>query len=208
MPDIAEINYWLPFIGFVIAAYLFGSFSTAIISCRLMNLPDPRSLGSGNPGATNVLRTGSKKAAIITLLGDSIKGLAPVLLSILILPDYPEWCYVMVGLATFLGHLYPAYYRFKGGKGVATAFGVLLAYCWPVFLAALTTWLITAWIFRYSALAALIAFAFTPIYSILLGVQNYAVMLLVVLSILIFWRHRENIKRLCTGQESKIGKAS
>ncbi len=205
MSEFTEISYWILVIGFVIAAYLFGSISTAIISCRIMGLPDPRSLGSGNPGATNVLRTGSKKAAIITLLGDTIKGLVTVLLAVTLLPQYPSWCHLMIGLAAFLGHLYPVYYGFQGGKGVATAYGVLLGYSWPVFLAAIATWLLTAWIFRYSALAALTAFALTPVYSVFLGMQNSAVLLIIVLSTLIFWRHRANIQRLCSGQESKIG---
>lgn len=197
---------WLPLTGLVIAAYLFGSISTAIISCRIMGLPDPRSLGSGNPGATNVLRTGSKKAAIITLLGDSIKGLLPVLLATLLLPQYGEWSYVLVGLAAFLGHLYPVYYGFKGGKGVATAFGVLLGYCWPVFLASLTSWLLMAWVFRYSALAALTAFALVPVYTVLFGGQLHATVILVILSLLVFWRHKANIVRIYKGEESKIGR--
>jgi glycerol-3-phosphate acyltransferase PlsY len=205
MLNTATIIDWLPVIGLTIGAYLFGSISTAIVSCRLMGLPDPRSLGSGNPGATNVLRTGSKKAAIITLLGDSIKGLLPVLLAIVILPTYPEWCYVLVGLAAFLGHLYPVYYGFKGGKGVATAYGVLLGYCWPVFLAALGTWLLIAWIFHYSALAALTAFALAPFYTLLFGGEPSATLLIAVISMMIFWRHRSNIQRLYKGEESKIG---
>lgn len=191
--------------GLAIAAYLFGSISTAIISCRIMGLPDPRSLGSGNPGATNVLRTGSKKAAIITLLGDTIKGLLPVLLTAAILPEYPAWCYILVGLAAFMGHIYPVYYGFKGGKGVATAFGILLGYCWAVFLAALATWLLMIWVFRYSALAALSAFALTPVYTVFFGGQPIAVLLMAVLSAMIFWRHRANISRLCKGEESKLG---
>jgi glycerol-3-phosphate acyltransferase PlsY len=197
---------WLPVIGLSIFAYLFGSISTAIISCRIMGLPDPRSLGSGNPGATNVLRTGSKKAAIITLLGDNLKGLLPVLLSRELLPDYPEWCAMLVGLAAFLGHLYPVYYGFKGGKGVATAFGVLLGFCWMLFLVAGATWLLIAWLFRYSALAALTAFALAPLYTALLGSQAITIILMIILSGMIFWRHRANIKRLIKGEESKIGK--
>jgi glycerol-3-phosphate acyltransferase PlsY len=197
---------WLPVIGLSIFAYLFGSISTAIISCRIMGLPDPRSLGSGNPGATNVLRTGSKKAAIITLLGDSLKGLLPVLLSRELLPDYPEWCAMLVGLAAFLGHLYPVYYGFKGGKGVATALGVLLGFCWMLFLAAGATWLLIAWLFRYSALAALTAFALAPLYSALFASHAITIILVIILSGMIFWRHRANIKRLIKGEESKIGK--
>jgi glycerol-3-phosphate acyltransferase PlsY len=196
---------YLPLLGFSIAAYLFGSISTAIVTCRIMRLPDPRSLGSGNPGATNVLRTGSKTAAIITLLGDSLKGLIVVLLARVFFPEMQDWNIVLVGLAAFLGHVYPIYYRFQGGKGVATAFGVFLAYCWPVFLLMLFTWLLMAWIFRYSALAALTAFALAPIYAFIFGSQIIATLLITVLSAMIFWRHRANINRLCKGQESKIG---
>ncbi|MBN1378138.1 MAG: glycerol-3-phosphate 1-O-acyltransferase PlsY [Gammaproteobacteria bacterium] len=205
MLETLHITDWLPVLAVAVAAYLFGSISTAIVTCRIMGLPDPRSLGSGNPGATNVLRTGSKKAAIITLLGDSIKGLLPVLMALIILPEHPRWCYVLVGLAAFLGHVYPVYYGFKGGKGVATAFGVLLGYCWPVFLAALATWLLMAGIFRYSALAALTAFALAPVYAFLFGSQIIATLLIALLSAMIFWRHQANIKRLLQGQESRIG---
>jgi glycerol-3-phosphate acyltransferase PlsY len=197
---------WVPVAGLSILAYLFGSVSTAIISCRIMGLPDPRSLGSGNPGATNVLRTGSKTAAIITLLGDSIKGLLAVLLARVLLPEHPEWCVLLVGLAAFLGHLYPVYYGFRGGKGVATAFGVLLGFSWLLFLAAVTTWLLMAWVFRYSALAALTAFALAPVYTSLLGGHAMSAILIIILSAMIFLRHRTNIRRLCNGEESKIGK--
>lgn len=195
---------WLLLTCFTIGAYLFGSISTAIISCKIMGLPDPRSLGSGNPGATNVLRTGSKTAAIITLLGDVIKGALPVLLVKLFTPNYPAWVYALVGLAAFLGHLYPLYYGFKGGKGVATAIGVLLAFSWPVFLAVVATWLLMAALFRYSALAALTAFALAPVYTIYFSDGKMDWLIMVMISIIIFWRHRSNIVRLYKGEETKL----
>ena len=173
-----------------------------------MGLPDPRTLGSGNPGATNVLRTGSKTAAIITLLGDALKGLIPILLAKLVLPGHPAWSYALIGLAAFIGHLYPIYYRFQGGKGVATALGVLLAYCWSVFLTVVATWLLVAWVFRYSALAALTSFALAPIYLIIFGGSAISTIIIIIISAFIFWRHRSNIQRLCKGEESKISDKS
>lgn len=205
MLESIDIAKGLPLFGLAVAAYLFGSISTAIVCCKLMGLPDPRGLGSGNPGATNVLRTGSKKAAIITLLGDALKGLIPVLVTMQLFPDYPAWSYALVGFAAFLGHLYPIYYSFAGGKGVATALGVLLAYCWSVFLAVVATWLLVAWVFRYSALAALTGFALAPIYLLFFGGGALDTIIISVMSAFIFWRHRTNIDRLCSGKEPKIG---
>jgi len=191
-------------IVFIIGAYLLGSVSFGIVVSKAFGLPDPRTVGSGNPGATNVLRSGKKLAAILTLLGDAAKGwiavwlalyqgLAPVLVCI-------------VSLAVFLGHLYPIYYRFKGGKGVATALGILLAFSGWVGLAVLLTWALAFAIWRYSSLAALIASACAPVYVyFLLGYKGYAITA-ILLSLLLIWRHRTNIQKLLNGTESGFGK--
>ncbi|MCK5092187.1 MAG: glycerol-3-phosphate 1-O-acyltransferase PlsY, partial [Gammaproteobacteria bacterium] len=147
----------------IITGYLLGSISSAIIVCKLMRLPDPRTQGSGNPGATNVMRLGGKKAAAITLAGDMLKGLIPVAIAQSL--DMNMLVISSVGLAAFLGHLYPVFFRFKGGKGVATAIGVLLAASWKVGLAVIITWLIVARLLRISSLAALIAFLLAPLYA-------------------------------------------
>ena len=186
----------------IFSAYLMGSLSAAIITCRLMGLPDPRTQGSNNPGATNVLRTGGKKAAAITLLGDAIKGVIPVLVA--------QWMAVsphilaLVALAAFLGHLYPVFFGFRGGKGVATAFGVLIAIAWPVGLALLGTWLLSAKLFKISSLSALIAAGLSPFYMWLLTLQPEFIILASVISIMLIWRHRSNIKELIAGTEGKI----
>ena len=186
----------------IIAAYLFGSLSTAIITCKLMGLPDPRTLGSGNPGATNVLRHGGKKAAAITLLGDALKGVVPVLIA--------HWLQAtplvlsLTALAAFLGHLYPVFFKFKGGKGVATAFGVLVAMTWPVGLALLATWLVMAFLFKISSLSALTAACLSPLYMWWLAPQPEFIALSIILSCLLLWRHRSNIKNLRAGTEGKI----
>ncbi len=189
--------------------YLTGSISTAIITSRLMNLPDPRSGGSGNPGATNVLRLGGKKAAIITLLGDALKGLLAVLIAGICVNTFttnsPSWLPAIAGIGAFIGHLYPVFFGFKGGKGVATALGMLLGTAWPVFLLTVLTWLLVAWLFKYSALAALTAFALAPLYSIWLADSEVVAVILFGMTLLIFWRHRGNIQRLISGNESKIG---
>jgi len=186
----------------VLIAYLFGSISSAIVICKLMGLPDPRNEGSGNPGATNVLRIGGKKAAIITLFGDVIKGVIPVLAA--------KWYGLdtfglsLVAFAAFLGHLYPVFFRFEGGKGVATAFGCLIALNWQVGLMLSGTWLVIAILFRYSSLAALTTSILAPIYMWYFTNTNYAVMTC-VMSLLLIYRHRKNIRNLVTGKESKIG---
>lgn len=186
----------------IIAAYLFGSLSTAIITCKLMGLPDPRTQGSGNPGATNVLRHGGKKAAAITLLGDTLKGVIPVLIA--------QWLQAtplilsLTALAAFLGHLYPIFFKFKGGKGVATAFGVLVTLAWPVGLALLATWLAMAFLFKISSLSALTAACLSPLYMWWLAPEPEFITLSIILSCLLLWRHRSNIKNLIAGSEDKI----
>ena len=185
----------------VVAAYLLGSVSFAILASRLMRLPDPRSYGSKNPGATNVLRSGSKAAAIVTLLGDGAKGWLAVWLALVFVPEAAPYA----ALAVFLGHLFPAYHRFQGGKGVATAAGVLFGIDWRLGLGTLATWLIIAAFVRYSSLAALIAAAFAPFFTaLLLGFDAYFAAVL-VMSALLVWRHRQNIARLIAGTESRIG---
>ena len=186
----------------LILAYLIGSLSSAIIVCKCMRLPDPRTEGSGNPGTTNVLRIGGKKAAIITLIGDVLKGFLPVLAAHLM--GFTGLYLALILLAAFLGHLYPLFFGFKGGKGVATAMGGLFALSWPVALATVITWLVVAFIFRYSSLAALAAAILSPLYNIVIGDMQYEAMFLIV-TLFILWRHRENITRLIAGTEKKIG---
>lgn len=183
------------------AAYLLGSISFAIVVSRLMGLPDPRTYGSKNPGATNVLRTGRRVAAVLTLAGDAGKGWLAVWLTALYLPD----AMAAAGLAVFLGHLYPVFYRFHGGKGVATAAGVLFGFNVWLGLAALATWIVIAAFFRYASLASLIAALFAAFYAFwLFGVIPIAGVV-AVMAILLVWRHRENIQRLVAGTESKLG---
>lgn len=194
-------------IAFVIAAYLLGSISFAVITSKLFGLADPRTYGSGNPGATNVLRSGKKMAAALTLMGDAAKGWLAVFVAIKFAP--PDVSNTMlaasVALAVFLGHLYPVFLRFKGGKGVATALGVLLALDIWVGLGGLATWLLTAAVFRLSSLAALTAAIATPIYVLQLGLPREWVLASCVMSLLLIWRHRSNIKNLLAGKEAKIG---
>ncbi|HET7671513.1 MAG TPA: glycerol-3-phosphate 1-O-acyltransferase PlsY [Burkholderiales bacterium] len=185
----------------VVGAYLIGSVSFAVVVSKLMRLPDPRTYGSKNPGATNVLRTGSKAAAVLTLLGDAAKGWLAVWLAQLFFPEAAPYA----ALAVFLGHLFPVFHAFKGGKGVATAAGVLFGIDWRLGLGTIATWLIIAGFLRYSSLAALIAAVFAPFFTaLLLGFGAYAAAVL-VMSLLLIWRHTENIKRLIAGTESRIG---
>lgn len=185
-------------------AYLFGSLSSAVITSRLMGLPDPREEGSKNPGATNVLRLGGKKAAIITLLGDMLKGLIPLLVA-KALGASPA-VLVAVGLAAFIGHLFPVFFGFKGGKGAATAGGVYYGYSWPIGLAVMLTWVAVAFVTRISSLSALVASALAPVYIwFFLGSPELTVGA-VLMGILLFWRHKENIQRILRGEESKIGR--
>jgi len=188
---------------FVVVAYLLGSVSAAIITSRLMGLPDPRTQGSGNPGATNVLRHGGRKAAIITLLGDMLKGLLPVLLARAF--DAPLGVLALVGLAAFLGHLYPLFFGFRGGKGVATAIGVLLGISWLLGLAYVASWLLATAAFRLSSLSALLAAALVPFYSIVVPGVWSVTATIALMSGLLIWRHRSNIRKLLDGSEDRIG---
>ncbi len=189
---------------FVVCAYLLGSVSFAVLMSRAFRLPDPRTYGSHNPGATNVLRSGKKAAAALTLLGDAAKGGLAVWLAQYFIPgDYT--LVAAVALAVFLGHLFPIFLRFKGGKGVATALGVLLALNVWLGLAALATWLLVVLVFRWSSLAALLAAVGAPIYAILLTMPREYVLVSAVISLLLIWRHQGNIQNLLAGKESRIG---
>ena len=194
-------------IVFMIAAYLLGSISFAVVTSKLFGLADPRSYGSGNPGATNVLRSGKKAAAALTLLGDAAKGWLAVFLAIRFSP--PDVPYTMlaaaVALSVFIGHLFPVFLRFKGGKGVATALGVLLALNVWVGLAGLATWLLTVAVFRMSSLSALVAAVATPVYAVLLDLPREWVLASGIMSLLLVWRHKSNIQNLLAGKEGKIG---
>ena len=188
-------------------AYLLGSISFAVVVSKVMRLPDPHTYGSGNPGATNVLRTGNKKAAILTLLGDGIKGLLAVLVAKWWFADLETSGLVLslVVLAVFIGHIFPVFHRFQGGKGVATACGILFGINLWLGLAALSTWLIIAFFFRYSSLAALITGIVAPFYYFLLfGLQPICISLVCIAALLI-WRHQKNIRQLLAGTESRIG---
>jgi glycerol-3-phosphate acyltransferase PlsY len=195
-----------------VAAYLVGSLSFAVIVSKLMGLKDPRTFGSKNPGATNVLRSGSKAAAVVTLLLDALKGLVPVLLVTAFGKSWglEDGTIALVGLAAFLGHLWPVFFRFQGGKGVATFLGVVFGIHWMLGLATAVTWLIIAFFFRYSSLASLVAAAFAPV-AYLMGsrIQWYAekpiLLALFVMTLLLAYRHRENINRLLEGKESRLG---
>jgi len=190
-----------------IAAYLLGSISFAVVMSRAFGLSDPRTYGSKNPGATNVLRSGSKKAAIATLVGDAAKGWLAVWLAVHFGPAYglDEGGIALVAIAVFLGHLWPVFFKFVGGKGVATALGVLLGINVWLGLATLATWLIVAYAFRYSSLAALIASIFAPFYYGLLFGADEILFAVAAMSVLLLWRHSSNIGNLLAGKESKIG---
>jgi glycerol-3-phosphate acyltransferase PlsY len=190
-----------------IAAYLIGSISFAVVMSRAFGLSDPRTYGSKNPGATNVLRSGSKKAAIATLLGDAAKGWLAVWLAVRFGPQFgiEEGGIALVAIAVFLGHLWPVFFKFVGGKGVATALGVLLGINVWLGLATLVTWLVVAYAFRYSSLAALIASVFAPFYYGLLFGADEILFAVAAMSALLLWRHSGNIANLIAGKESKIG---
>ena len=193
---------------FVIAAYLLGSISFAVVMSKLFALPDPRTYGSGNPGATNVLRSGKKLAAALTLLGDAAKGWLAVFLAIHFSPPDVQYTTLVavVALAVFIGHLFPIFLRFKGGKGVATALGVLLALNVWAGLGGLAIWLFMALVFRLSSLAALTAAVATPVYTFLLSMPPEWVLTSGIMSLLLIWRHKSNIQNLLAGKEAKIGK--
>lgn len=190
--------------AFILLAYLLGSISFGIVISKLFGLPDPRTVGSGNPGATNVLRSGKKLAALLTLLGDAAKGWLAVFIA-------QQWGFdadmvCLVALAVFIGHLYPVYYGFKGGKGVATALGVLLAFSGWLGLAVLLTWALVFAIWRYSSLAALVAASMAPLYAWYLLPSESYVWTALVLALLLIWRHRGNISKLLAGTEAGFGK--
>jgi len=187
----------------LVGAYLTGSVSAAIVVCRVLGVADPREVGSRNPGATNVLRHAGKAAAAVTLLGDAGKGVVPVLVGAALGVD--GWALTAIGAAAFLGHLYPVYYGFTGGKGVATFLGINFALDWRYGLCFAATWLAVAFATRYSSLAALVATAALPVAAGLLGADAGTVVLYGAMAALIFWRHRGNIRNLRTGTEKRIG---
>ena len=193
----------------ILGAYLLGSISFAVVVSKCMALPDPYTYGSKNPGATNVLRTGNKKAALFTLLGDALKGWLAIAIARMVLGTETsgslEWVLSAVIIAVFLGHLFPLFHNFKGGKGVATACGILFGINFFLGLATLSTWLIVAFFTRYSSLAAIAAALFAPLYYIFLFGFHPVVLALVIMCVLLIWRHRSNIQNLLNGTESRIG---
>jgi len=191
--------YVLPVLG-----YLLGSVSTAIVTARVLGLKDPREVGSRNPGATNILRYGGKTAAVVVLLGDALKGVIAVVIARLLTDD--AWVIALTGGAAFVGHLFPVFFHFRGGKGVATAFGVWLAIAPIVGVLMLATWALVALLFRYSSLAALVATATGPFYLWWLVPVPALIVTMVAMTALLFYRHRANIANLLAGRESKIGK--
>jgi glycerol-3-phosphate acyltransferase PlsY len=201
-----------PFIA-LLAGYLIGSLSFAVIVSRAMRLDDPRTYGSRNPGATNVLRSGSKPAAIITLALDALKGAVAVILAgwvgrqsgVGVGGDALDWGVALAGLGAFLGHLWPLYFRFKGGKGVATAAGVLIGLNPWLGLATIATWLIIAAFFRYSSLASIVAAVFAPFYQLLIWGVGPEAAIILLMALLLVWRHAANVSKLLSGSESKLG---
>jgi glycerol-3-phosphate acyltransferase PlsY len=189
---------WIP------AAYLVGSLSSAVLVSRVMGLPDPREGGSKNPGATNVLRLGGKKAGALTLFGDWLKGWLPVMLAGV--TGAEPLVVALTVLAAFLGHLYPVFFGFKGGKGVSTAFGVLTGGYWPLGLTVAGTWTLIAALTRYSSLASLTGAALAPVYAHFMVGSAPLTVAIALMSGILFWRHRGNIQRLLAGQESRIGR--
>ena len=187
----------------IIIAYLLGSLSAAVLVCNILGLSDPRSGGSRNPGTTNVMRLHGKKAAFLTLTGDILKGIIPVLLAKVI--SNSEIIIALSGLAAFLGHIFPIYFGFKGGKGVATLIGVLFATHWQLGAAYVLTWILTAFIFRYSSLAALIAAILTPLYAYFSGQESQYIVILIIIMIILLWKHKPNIINLIKKKEDKIG---
>lgn len=189
---------------YILCAYLIGSISSAIITCKLMSLPDPRSGGSNNPGATNVLRLGGKKAAAITLISDMLKGYIPVQIAVLV--SLNNISIALIGVAAFLGHLFPIFFGFKGGKGVATMLGICLGFSPWVGLATAATWLFVAKVIRISSLSALISMLLAPVY-VWVFMDNSSAILIASsgMTLILFWRHKSNIINLITGKEGRIG---
>ncbi|MEP7206239.1 MAG: glycerol-3-phosphate 1-O-acyltransferase PlsY [Casimicrobiaceae bacterium] len=195
-------------LAFVVAAYLIGSVSFAVLTSRLFDLPDPHTYGSGNPGATNVLRTGNKAAAALTLVGDGGKGFFAVWLALLLGPGagVAPWTVPAVALAVFVGHVFPVFHGFAGGKGVATAAGIVIALHWPLGIALTLVWLGLAFGFRISSLAALVATVFAPLGAFYVFGNDPKAWVMVPISLLLFWRHRANIRQLFSGAERTIGR--
>jgi glycerol-3-phosphate acyltransferase PlsY len=198
---------WIAAAVAVLAAYLAGSLSFAVIVSRGFGLADPRSYGSGNPGATNVLRSGHRGAAVLTLALDALKGYVPVLATLLVGPRFGlgEGTASLVGLAAFVGHVWPVFFRFQGGKGVATAAGALLALQPWLGAATLLTWLLIAAFFRYASLASIVSAAFAPFYELLIWGMTPALPAIAAMSLLLIWRHEGNLRKLFAGTESRIG---
>ena len=190
----------------VLGAYLIGSLSSAIIVCRLMGLPDPRTQGSNNPGATNVLRIGGKKPAAITLVGDWLKGVLPMIAAHLM--DAAPPVLAAVGLAAFFGHLYPVFFGFRGGKGVATALGVQSCLMWQLGLAVALIWLFMAKVVHISSLSALVSMTLAPVVLWLLWPDPWLLGMQLAITLVLYWRHRTNIRNLISGTEGRIGEQS
>ena len=190
-------------VAVVLIAYLVGSVACAILVCRAMGLPDPRGEGSGNPGATNVLRIAGKAPAALTLAGDVLKGVLPVVLAHNL--SHSPTVVALSALCAFLGHLYPLYFRFRGGKGMATALGAIAALAWPVASVMCTIWIVVAAVSRYSSLASMAAAVGAPVAALWLAPHPANAVVLVVIAALLLWRHRGNIQRLVAGTESRIG---
>ena len=187
----------------ILLAYFFGSLNSSIIFSKILKLKDPREYGSKNPGATNILRSGNKALALATLIFDMLKGFLPVFVALLFIENQ---IYIqIIGLCSILGHIFPIYYKFKGGKGVATSFGVILAFDIILGFICLLTWLITAFLFRYSALSAIVAFALLPIYTWFSYEKIIATSLFLILAIIVIYMHKTNIKNLLNNKETKIG---
>jgi glycerol-3-phosphate acyltransferase PlsY len=195
-------------IGLAVAAYLIGSISFAVVTSKLFGLPDPHSYGSGNPGATNVLRTGNKAAALVTLIGDGAKGWFAVWLAQKVGPGLgaAEWTVPAAALAVFVGHVFPVFHRFQGGKGVATGAGIVLALYWPLGLALAVLWLVMAFGFKISSLAALTAATLMPIGAFWVFGNSLTAWALVPIALLLIWRHKANIRQLLEGKETTIGR--
>ena len=198
----------LPSLVFVLVAYLIGSVSFAVVISKAMKLPDPHDYGSGNPGATNVLRTGNRAAAAFTLIGDGAKGWFAVFLAQRLAASFgvADWTVPAVALAAFIGHLYPVFHHFAGGKGVATAAGIMVALSWPLGLVLATIWLVMAFGFKISSVAALIAALLAPIGAFYVFGNTLTAWIWVPIAALLFWRHRTNIRQLLSGKERIIGR--